>query len=199
VKESVKEMESKVKEAECAVKLLDIDIGRETGDRREIVRKTIDVVRSSVQEDSVRWLDRIMKRTRVIILGKGTVRQEKGQGVVEYTVPTLFQCRDRRDAEELESMLRDAGWFPTFHWPSEIMEFVKQVRQEVRNQGFPDRDYYIKVRPEQRGGVVQIKADIKQKAGGRYILKGVWACPPLQRLLWDSVPDLYRSKLNDSS
>ena len=45
-KESIKEMESKVREAQCALKLLDVDIERVTDDRREMVRKTITKVRS---------------------------------------------------------------------------------------------------------------------------------------------------------
>lgn len=199
VKESVKEMEAKVMEAECAVKLLDLDIGKETGDKREIVRITIESVRAYVHEDNVKWVDRILKRTRIIIMGKRTVRQDRGSREAEFTVPTLFQCRDRRDAEELEGMLRDAGWYPTFHWPAEIMEMVGHVRNEVRNMGFSEKDHYIKVRPEKRDGHVQLKAEVKAKSGGRYQLKGVWACPPLLRVLWDSVPDLYRSKLAESS
>lgn len=198
VKESIKEMESKVAEAECAIKVLDIDIGRETGDKREIVRKTIDSIRSYVREDSVGWLDRIMKRTRIVILGRGTVRQDRNSGV-EYTVPTLFQCRDRRDAEDLDFLVREAGWFPSFHWPREIIEMVNHARDEVRQQGYAERDYYVRVRPERREGGLMLKAEVKPKAGGRFTLKGLWSCPPLHRMLWDSVPDLMRSKLTEQS
>lgn len=198
VKESVKEMESKVSEAECAVKILDIDIGRETGDKREIVRKTIDQLRSYVREDSVSWLDRILKRTRIIILGRGTIRQDRSSGT-EYSVPTLFQCRDRRDAEDLEGLVREAGWFPTFHWPKEMVEMVNHAREEVRKLGYPERDFFIKVRPERRVGGLMVKAEVKPKTGGRYTLKGLWSCPPIHRVLWDSIPDLMRSKLSEQS
>ena len=94
LKESVKEMEDKVAVAKCALKLLNVDIGRETSDRREIVRKTIDVLRS-YSPDDVKYLDRLLRRTRIIILGKGTVRKDNYAGTPEYFVPTLLQCRDK--------------------------------------------------------------------------------------------------------
>ncbi len=53
-RESIKEMESKVREAQCALKLLDIDIERATDDKREIVRKTITKVRSYCAEEDKR-------------------------------------------------------------------------------------------------------------------------------------------------
>jgi len=127
-------MECKVEEALNCVKVLNIDIGRETEDRREIVRKALDVVRSYVRDDDIRYYDSVIRRTRLIVLGKGTKRWERG-GQVEFSVPLLFQCRDRRDAESLDSMLRGAGYFPTFHWPVEMMDFVGGVKDEVRKMG----------------------------------------------------------------
>lgn len=196
VRESTKEMEDKIAEAQCAVKMLDIDIGRETEDKREIVRKTIDAVRAYVREEDVRWLDRIISRTKIVILGRGTVRRE-GRSGDEFTVPTLFQCRDRRDTEDLEAILREAGWYPTFHWPKEVLEMVNHARDEVRRMGFSERDYFVKVRPEKREGKTMLRAEVKPKAGGRYMLKGLFLCPPLHRVLWDNVPDLLRSQLLD--
>jgi hypothetical protein len=63
-RESIKEMESKVKEADCALKLLNIDIGRVADDRREMVKRTIEVTRSWVKEDDQRHFDRVIRRTR---------------------------------------------------------------------------------------------------------------------------------------
>jgi len=193
--ESVKEMESKVEEAMCTVKLLDLDIGRATEDKREMVRKTLDLVRSSVLEKDLRWYDIVIRRTRVIIMGKATSRRERG-GETVFTVPTLFQCKDRRDTEDLEGMLRGAGFFPAFHWPAEMMDFVGGVREEVKKMGYSEREYFFKVRPEKRDGCVQVKVEIKAKQGAnRFALKGVWACPPLHKYLWDSVQGLFTSKL----
>ena len=58
-----------------------------------------------------------------------------------------------------------------------------------------DRDYYVKVRPEEREGRLHIKAEVKGKGANRFVLKGVWLCLPLLWALWDSMPDLFKSQL----
>ena len=104
-----------------------------------------------------------------------------------------------RDAEELESILKDSGWFPSFHWPSEILEMVNHARDQVRVAGFSEGDYYVKVRPERREGKLWIRADVKPKNGGRYSTKGLYACPPIHRFLWDSIPSLFESQLRPAT
>ncbi len=47
-----------------------------------------------------------------------------------------------------------------------MMEFVKEARQEIRKVGYEERSHYIRVRPEVKGGEVQIRADVKEKTGG---------------------------------
>jgi len=193
-KDSIRDMEKKVTEAQCCLKLLDVDVGRVTEDRREIVKRTIDKVRQYVQEEDLRCFDHTIRRTRIVVLGKGSSRWER-DGDTEYSVPTLFQCRDRRDVEELEQMLRRAGYFPSFHWPREIMEFVGKVREEVEKQGFDHRDFYFRIRPEVKEGGIFVKAEVKPKTGtGRFSLRGLWSCPPLDRLLWDDVQELFTPK-----
>ncbi len=193
-KESIKEMESKVREAQCALKLLDVDIERVTEDRREMVRKTITKVRSFCAEDDKRAYDVIIRRTRVVIMGKTTSRRMRDMDE-EFSVPTLFQCRDRRDAEDLDSIMRTAGYFPSFHWPREMMEFVNGVREEVKGRGTDDRSNYIRVRPEVRDGALMVKVEVKPKVGtGRFSLKGLWPLPPLNRVLWDDIQDIFRPK-----
>ncbi len=195
VRDSIKEMERKVEDAQSSLKLMNIDIGRQTEDRREIVRSTIDEVRRYVREDDLRYFDRVIKKTRIVILGKGTSRCTFGEETT-FSVPTLFQCRDRRDVDELESILRAAGYFPTFHWPREIMDFIGGVKDEVRKQGLRNEDHFFKVRPEVREGKTRIKVEVKLRTGvSRFLLKGVWDCPPLDRDLWDSVPELYTNRL----
>jgi len=194
-KDSIRDMEVKVREAQCALKVLDVDIERVTEDRREIVRRTITKVRSFCAEDDKRAYDTIIRRTRVVILGKTTSRRMRDDDV-EFSVPTLFQCRDRRDTEDLEQIMRTAGYFPSFHWPREMMEFVGGVREVVKRQGVDDRANYFRVRPEVREGNLMVKVEVKPKEGqGRFSLKGLWSIPPMNRVLWDDVPDLYTSKI----
>jgi len=194
-KESIKEMESKVREAQCALKLLDVDIERVTDDRREMVRKTITKVRSFCLEEDQRLYDVIMRRTRVIIMGKSTSRRLRDRDE-EFSVPTLFQCRDRRDTEDLEAIMRSAGYFPSFHWPKEMMEFVNGVRNAVRSGGIDERSNYFRVRPDVRDGSLMVKLEVKPKEGfGRFTLKGLWPIPPLNRVLWDDIQDIFEPKI----
>ncbi len=193
-RDSVREMEGKVEDAMNCVKVMNIDIGRQTEDKKEIIRKALDVVRSYVQDEDLRWYDTVIRRTRLIVLGKSTKRWDR-DGISEYSVPILFECRDRRDADSLDSALRGAGYFPTFHWPTEILDFITGVKDEVKKGGVSDTTHFFKVRPEKRDGRMQVKVEVKPKAGGRFVLKGVWMCPPVHRHLWDSVEGLYRSRL----
>ena len=188
VRESIKDMEKVVDESQCCLKLLNVDVGRATDNRRDIVRSTIEEVRNYVKEDDLRRFDQVIRRTRIVILGKATSRWENNDGS-GFSVPTLFQCRDGRDREELESIVRSAGYFPSFHWPKEAMEFVNGVREEVRKQGVSTADNYFRIRPERRDGRTRVKVEVKPKNGtGRFTLKGVWCCPPLERLSGTTSP-----------
>jgi hypothetical protein len=76
------------------------------------------------------------------------------------------------------------------------VEFVKGVREEVKKQGCDDRLNFIRIRPELREGHYMIKAEVKCKEqGSRFGLKGMWACPPLDRYLWDGIKDLYTPRV----
>jgi len=190
LKEAVKEMEGKVKAAMCGVKVGNFNIGQETENKALIVRKVLGEVMKAAKKEGVGQLDRVLKRTRVVVLGKRTVeRCEEGESI--QCVPILLQCQDRKDAQELEGILKGAGYFPTLHWPEEMMEFIKGVREEVRRRGVTEQESWIRVRPEEEEGRVRIRVDTKPKAGGRFRLEGVWGCPPLNRGLWEMVEGLY--------
>ena len=185
--EKVKEMEVKVKSAMSVVKVLNINIGLETDNKATIVREVLGEVRRCTRKEEGASLDRILKRTRVIVLRRKTEgRQEEGRTV--FSVPVLFQCQDRKDAEDLDRTLRKAGYFPTFHWPGEIMEFIGRLREEVRKT---TKDRFIRIRPEFVQGTVRIRVDTKDKTGSSFMMKGIWMCPPLNRELWEGVEGLY--------
>jgi hypothetical protein len=194
VKASEREMEEKVKAASCSLKLLDIDFGEATEDRVRMVRKVITGLKDDVFPDDRRVYDRVMRRTRVVILGKRTTASNS-RGRTVYTVPVLLECQNRTDASELDAVLRKAGYFSAFHWPQEMVEFVEKAREEVRKMGYRDNTHYIRVRPEERGGSVQIRADVKEKNGGRFQAKAVWQCPPLNKDLWEFLNGLFVPKV----
>jgi len=194
VKESAAEMEKKVGAAMNTVKILDMDLGIATSNKKEIVRDVIRIVRECSYTDDQRWLNSVLQRTRIVVLGRET-QQRQVQGKSIHTVPILFCCQNRLDAVDLDTLLRRAEFHPTFHWPEEIVEFVSGVRSEVRKMGVSDQDSYIRIRPEERDGTIQIKAESKPKNGGRFVLKGVWKCPPANKHLWDGLHTLYTPKI----
>ena len=57
--------------------------------------------------------------------------------------------------------------------------------------GKTEQDSYIRVSPEVKKGRVLIRADAKPKARGRYMVKGIWVCPPLNCMLWERAEGLY--------
>jgi len=190
LEESVKEMERKVKLAECKVKVGNVNIGLETDCKATIVKRVLGEVRNRAKMEDLVELNRVLKRTRLVVLSrKSERRQELGRTV--YTVPMLFECQDRSDAQKLESMLRHAGYFPCFHWPNETMEFIGKLRDRVQVMDNRGRYSFVRIRPEEREGCIMLRADTRTKLGERFVTKGVWRCPPLNRMLWESVEGLF--------
>jgi hypothetical protein len=190
-----KEMEDKVRHSSCCLKLLDIDFGKQTQDRMWMVRSVIGWMRGDINSQDVDTYDRVMRRTRVQILGRGTTAARGHGGKTIYTVPVLLECRDRTDAGDLDSVLRTAGYFSTFHWPSEILDFVKEAREEVRRLGYEERSHFIRIRPEERGGCVQIRADVKKKNSGKWQVKAFWHCPPANKQMWDLLNNIFTPRV----
>jgi hypothetical protein len=66
----------------------------------------------------------------VIVLGKETVAVTV-RGKKVFTVPVLLECRNEEDKGELYEILREAEYFGTYHWPMEMLDFVKTVRENL--------------------------------------------------------------------
>jgi len=190
LKESVVDMEGKMRVAMCGVKVGNLNIGQETDNKALIVRKVLGEVRKAAKREEAGKLDKVLRRTRVVVLGKRTqVRMEGGE--TTQSVPILFQCQDRKDAQVLEGVMKGAGHFPTLHWPEEMMEFIKGVREEVRRKGVSEQRSWIRIRPVEENGRIRIRVDTKPKTGGSFSLEGVWKCPPLIQGFWEEVKGLY--------
>jgi hypothetical protein len=106
--------------------LLDINFGKQTSDRKEIIDKTLEYMREDVVLGERKRYDILIKRTRIIILGKETVRRTRGTRTI-FSVPILLECRSEDDKAELESILRVAGYY--------VCEGSEGGGQEVRVQG----------------------------------------------------------------
>ncbi len=110
-----------------------------------------------------------------------------------YTVPVLLECQSRNDAMELDGILKGAGYFSTFHWPTEMMEFVKEAREEIKKIGYGESTHFIRIRPE--NGETQIRADVKEKNGGKWQVKAFWQCPPIEKRMWGMLNGLFTPRL----
>jgi len=192
VRESVKEMEGKVRKAMCGVKVGNFNIGQETEDKVLIVRKVLCEVRKAACREEEGQLEKVLRRTRVVVLGKRTEGRREGGETIQ-SVPILLQCQDVRDVQVLEGILKEAGYFPTLYWPEEMMEFIQGVREEVRRRGVDERECWVRIRPVEEEGRIRIRVDTKVKAGGRFRLEGVWRCPPLYKGYWKEEKGLFTS------
>jgi len=190
VRESVRDMEGKVRTAMCGVKVGNFNIGQETEDKALIVRKVLGEVRRTAKREEEGQLEKVLRRTRVVVLGKRTEGRREGDQIIQ-SVPILLQCQDMRDVQVLEGILKAAGYFPTLHWPEEMMEFIKGVREEVRRRGVSERECWIRIRPMEEEGRIRIRVDTKAKSGGKFRLEGVWRCPPLKKGYWEEEKGLY--------
>ena len=183
-KESVAAMKEKIRQAERQIKILDIDFARPLSNRREIVERTIGYMKEDVILSDRKRFDILINRTRLVVLGKET-RQVMYKGEWIHTVPVLLECRNEGDKMELEDILRNCQWFNTYHWPVECMPFVKEVRDEVRRMGFEEETHYVRIRPEMRDGMLQVRGDVKEKGeGGRFKAVAIWDVPPMDKSMW---------------
>ncbi len=53
----------------------------------------------------------------------------------------------------------------------------------------------MRIRPEEKGGEMQIRADVKKKNGGKFTPKAFWKFPPLQKAFWPMITNLYEPRL----
>ena len=192
--ESRKEMERKLQDSLGQVKVMDINFGRQMEDKAEIARLAAEIIRQDVRQNEVGYYNDLMRRARITVLGKATVRRDSSEGGY-YTVPILITCKDRGEKWDLEGIIRRAGYYPSFHWPQEILEFVQEARKEVSALGFPDSTHYIRIRPELYEGRIQIRADVKPKSGGSFRPKAVWNAPPACKDYWPQVKNLTKPRI----
>jgi hypothetical protein len=190
-KESRRDMEDKMRQSNKQIKYINIGLGKESNSRREIVERLIEYVKEDVKLADRKRLDFLLKRTRVIVLGKGTSRVKIGDKAIN-TVPILLECRTEDDRIELEFILRGGGYYGSYHWPLEAMDFARGVRNEVKKMGYSEERNYIRIRPEEREGRMQLRADVKDKQGGRFGLVATWDIPPMDKTLWEL--DVFRPK-----
>jgi len=182
--ESVKEMEAKVRRSMCMVKVNNIDTGLITDNKATIVRMVLGEVRKRTRTEETEQVNRILRRTRVVVLGKRTERREY-RGRTECTVPMLRALRSLSQGAPSLSKSR-------FAQERRAKErFQRAMCPALMKMGATEQNSYVRIRPEVREGSILLRADVKPKTGGRFVMKGIWVCPPLHRMLWGVVEGLY--------
>jgi hypothetical protein len=133
LRDSVRTMEGQVEESACKLKVLGVKLEKETGDRKEIVRMAVEKFKQDVRKENQGKFQDIMSRTRVVVLGKGTTKMEE-EG--KWSVPILLCCQGRGEKDEIERMLKSAGYTTLFYWPDSMVSFVRGAREELKRKGF---------------------------------------------------------------
>jgi hypothetical protein len=76
---------------------------------------------------------------------------------------------------------------------------VKKFRQDIVDSGVDDKEYYIRIRPEDRNGKLRIRGDIKKKDSGRFETKAYWCVPAMDANLNSANPELIKPIFVNSS
>jgi hypothetical protein len=182
LRSSEQDMERNVEDAEKKVKVTGIDFGKGMEDRTEMVRTVLSALKKDITKDEEQKFEDIMKMTKVVVLGKRTEEKEvKGKKI--HTVPVLLCCPSIREKDVVERTLRAAGHRTSFYWPDGLVDFVRGARAEVRQNGYDESRYHVRIRPDRREGRVIIRADIRTKDGGRLRPQAYWRVPGEKKLV----------------
>jgi hypothetical protein len=177
VKASSRDMEDRLKVATTQFKVMDVKIGKETEDRKEIIKIGMNELKKKVRSDLQEEWEKLVVDVDVAPLARKASRKT---GESEYTIPLLFTVQEKNRRWRMEEILRNSRVYPGFHWPQEMLNVVKDYKTVLKDNGVNEDTTYIRIRPYERDGRVKIRADLKAKEGnGRFSAKASWEAPPL--------------------
>jgi hypothetical protein len=177
VKASSKDMEERLKVATTQFKVMDIDIGKETENRAEILARGLTAIKDRVRSDMQEEWTRLAEGVDVAPLVRKTT---KGNGKDYYSAPLLFTVQDKTRRWRMEEILRNSRVYPGFHWPQEMMPVLKDYKTVLKDNGLNEDTTYVRIRPVEREGKVKLRADTKAKEGaGKFSTRATWEAPPL--------------------
>jgi hypothetical protein len=58
-----------------------------------------------------------------------------------HTVPILLKCERRSTKEQPEDIVRKAGFFLSFRWPKECLDFVSRPWEKVETMEYDGKNY----------------------------------------------------------
>jgi hypothetical protein len=111
-KASSKEMEDRLKVAVTQFKVMDIDIGKETENRTEIIGRGLAGIKTKVRSDYQEEWTKLVEGVEVAPLVRKT---RKPTGKDYYTAPLLFTVQDKTKRWRMEEILRNSRIYPGFH------------------------------------------------------------------------------------
>jgi hypothetical protein len=190
-KESEKEMEGKLGVTMEELKILDLDFSKVIVRREEIVKKALEKVKENMRlQDKEEW-DWSVSRSSIYVLGKQT-KEKEFEGKKIFTVPILIKCSSVGEKERMERLVRNAGIRVSVHWPTEMLGYVKGIREKMEGMGHGGTEEFVRVRPVRQDGILLIRADVRKKEGGKFRWVADWKCPPLNKELWALADDIMR-------
>jgi hypothetical protein len=189
IKASAREMEDKLRISTTQFKVMDLDFGKETEDRKEIVSLGVAEIRKKIRNDHVGEFDELIKHADVAPLTRKTF---KATNKNYFSAPLLFTVQDKAKRWKLEDILRGSKVYPGFHWPQEMINPIKEYRRILKEEGRIDEETtYVRIRPVERDGRLRIKADTKEKTStGRFVQRASWAIPPIDAEIRKKARDL---------
>jgi len=177
VKASSKDMEDRLRLATTQFKVMDVDIGKETDNRAEIITKGMAAIKDKVRSDMQEEWTKLAEGVDVAPLVRKTA---KPTGKDHYSAPLLFTVQDKAKRWRMEEILRNSKIYPGFHWPQEMLTVLKDYKTVLKDNGVDDSTTYIRIRPVEREGKVKLRADTKIKEGsGKFSTRATWEAPPL--------------------
>ena len=194
VKTSRREMAAKLEVAVTNVKVLDLDLDKNTEDRKEMIHAAKERLRAKIRgaEQQQRFTE-IAKKADVQVLARRTTkRKRRSDGQEIWTAPVVLSIKDKEERWEMEDLLRKNQVYPTFHWPKEFLDPLKKMREELKAK-VDEESTFVRIRPVQNDGKWKIRADVKPKQGeGRFTTKATWEIPPLEEAIRRSVKDWHK-------
>jgi hypothetical protein len=194
--DSRKEMTEKVKVSAKQFKIFDVDFKKEIGDRKELITAAKKSILERISDSRKKKYEDLVRTATMQVLARQTTKRKlKDSDTDIWTAPILFTVEDRETRWELEDTLRSNGLFPTFHWDREMLDSVKEMRTRI-TADYPEDKFMVRIRPEERAGNWQIKADVKPREGKeRFKLGATWAIPPLDASIREQVEDWAKPKM----
>ena len=133
--------------ADVETKVIEMDYKQPMTSKDGIMKKAKEMM------GTTKFLKNSLKRAHVEPLGRETKPSKKVRdqaGNLINTVPVIITSKNKDEKINLERALKKKGFTCAFHWPSEIVEPMKHIRETYQKFSSPNLDLtdkYLLIRP----------------------------------------------------